>query len=130
MNKTKGRQVLGLALPLILQQLCLQMQIWIDRAMLGRVNVDFFSAIGNTTAPYLMVSAAITAICGGTAIITAQSIGAKDMNRAQRIAAASFLGSSIMSGAVFLLFTRTPVRVELTLEYHSWSTGVLTCGRD
>lgn len=103
-KKPKGRQVLGLALPLVLQQLCLQMQIWIDRAMLGRVNVEFFSAIGNTTAPYLMVSSAITAICGGTAIITAQSIGARDLKRAQRTAAASFLGSSIMSGAVFLLF--------------------------
>ena len=29
-----AKQILQLALPLILQQLCLQMQIWIDRAML------------------------------------------------------------------------------------------------
>ena len=45
MDSSKGKQILRLALPLILQQLCLQLQIWIDRAMLGHVNALFFSAI-------------------------------------------------------------------------------------
>ena len=35
-------QVLRLALPLIAQQVCLQMQVWIDRAMLGHANAVFF----------------------------------------------------------------------------------------
>ena len=46
------RHILVLALPLILQQLCLQLQIWIDRAMLGHINAAFFSALGNTSVPY------------------------------------------------------------------------------
>ena len=60
----KINQILALALPLILQQLCLQLQVWIDRAMLGHVNTEFFSAIGNTSVPYYMVTSMITAICG------------------------------------------------------------------
>lgn len=68
MNTSRAKQILQLALPLILQQLCLQMQIWNDRAMLGHLDPLFFSAIGNAGTPYHMVLSAITAICGGTAI--------------------------------------------------------------
>lgn len=52
MIRANGKKILKLALPLILQQLCLQMQLWIDRAMLGHVDSAYFSAIGNTTVPY------------------------------------------------------------------------------
>ena len=78
-NHTVSR-ILRLALPLILQQLCLQMQIWIDRAMLGHLNADYFSAIGNADAPYHMVISTVTAICGGTAILVAQGIGANNLD--------------------------------------------------
>lgn len=104
MNQTKGKQILFLALPLIVQQLCLQLQIWIDRAMLGHVNVLFFSAIGNTSVPYHMISSAITAVCGGTAILTAQGIGAKDLPQVRRTAESSFLGSSLLSLCAFAFF--------------------------
>ena len=104
MNTLKGKQILQLALPLILQQLCLQLQLWIDRAMLGHINADFFSAIGNTNVPYHMISSAITAICGGTAILVAHNIGAKDLRGAQEVAESSFLGSTILSAAAYLAF--------------------------
>ena len=57
------RQITRLALPLILQLICLQLQVWIDQAMLGHVNVEYFSAVGNSTAPYHTITSAITAIC-------------------------------------------------------------------
>jgi putative MATE family efflux protein len=72
--------------------------------MLGHLNADFFSAIGNAGAPYHMVVSAITAVCGGTAILVAQGIGAGDTDRVRKIAGASFLGSGILSGGVFVLF--------------------------
>lgn len=100
----KAKQILHLTLPLILQQLCLQMQLWIDRAMLGHVNADFFAAIGNTSVPYHMVSSTITAVCGGTAIVVAQGIGAKDLRRVRDAAGASLLGSGVLSGVTFLIF--------------------------
>ena len=100
----KIKQILALALPLILQQLCLQMQIWIDRAMLGHINTGFFAAIGNTSVPYYMVTSIITAICGGTAILTAQKIGANQVRDIERIAESSFFGSTLLSVATYLFF--------------------------
>jgi len=104
MSGNKVKRIIQLALPLILQQLCLQLQVWIDRAMLGHVNAEFFSALGNTTVPYYMITSAITAVCGGTAIVVAQSVGARDMERVRKTAKASFLGSSIFSVLAFVLF--------------------------
>lgn len=104
MKPANSRRILSLALPLILQQLCLQMQIWIDRAMLGHVNAAFFSAIGNTTVPYQMVTSTITAICGGTAILVAQGIGAGDHWQVRETAESSFLGSALLSAAAFVFF--------------------------
>lgn len=98
------KQILALALPLILQQLCLQLQVWIDRAMLGHVKTAFFAAIGNTGVPYYMVTSIITAICGGTAILTAQGVGAGDEKQVQKIAESSFFGSSLLSLAGYLFF--------------------------
>ena len=104
MNTSKGTQILRLALPLILQQLCLQMQLWIDRAMLGHVNALYFSAIGNTMVPYHMIASAITALCGGTAILTAQGIGAKKYELVRKTAESSLLGSTLISVSAFFLF--------------------------
>ena len=104
MKNSKVRHILQLALPLILQQLCLQLQVWIDRSMLGHVNAAFFSAIGNTTVPYYMVSSIITAISGGTAILIAQNIGAGNYRNVQATAQCSFLGSSILSCCAFAFF--------------------------
>ncbi len=104
MKTVKAKQIFQLALPLILQQLCLQMQIWIDRAMLGHLNGEFFAALGNAGAPYHMVVSTITAICGGTAILVAQGIGAKDPEGVRKIAGASFLGSGLLSCLLFLGF--------------------------
>lgn len=99
-----AKRIFRLALPLILQQLCLQLQLWIDRAMLGHVNPEFFSAIGNTTVPYHMVTAVITAVCGGTAILVAQGIGAGNNGQVRETAECSFPGSSVLSVLAFLFF--------------------------
>ena len=104
MKPSRARQILQLALPLILQQLCLQLQIWIDRAMLGRLDPEFFSAIGNAGTPYHMVLSAITAVCGGTAILVAQRVGAGDRSGVREISGSSFLGSTLLSLAAFGFF--------------------------
>ncbi|MCL2264540.1 MAG: hypothetical protein FWC22_00745 [Treponema sp.] len=41
------KKILAIAMPLILQQIFMQMKVYVDRAMLGRVNSEFFSAAGN-----------------------------------------------------------------------------------
>lgn len=105
MRKHTVSRVLELAVPLILQQLCLQLQVWIDRAMLGHSNAAFFSAIGNTLVPYQMVVSTILAVCGGTAILVAQSSGAGDHTEIRKAAESSFLGSSLIGLAAFAGFS-------------------------
>ena len=97
-------KIIKMALPLILQQLCLQFQIWIDRAMLGHVNAEFFSAVGNSLVPYQAATSMIVAICGGTTILAAQYYGAKDTERVEKVSECSFLGNSLISVAALLLF--------------------------
>ena len=104
MKNRTASQILRLALPLILQQLCLQLQVWIDRAMLGHLNAVFFSAIGNTLVPYQMVVSTILAICGGTAILVAQGSGAKDEAAIRSAAESSFLGSTLLASVGFACF--------------------------
>ena len=104
MNRITASRIFRLAFPLILQQLCLQLQLWIDRAMLGHVNAEFFSAIGNTTVPYQMVVSVIIAICGGTTILVAQNIGAKNLKQVTEVTEASFIGNSLLSVLAFLFF--------------------------
>lgn len=102
MEYSRAKQILRLAIPLILQQLCLQLQLWIDRAMLGHLDSAFFSAIGNAGTPYHMIVSAITAVCCGTAILVAQSVGAGDLDRVRKLSGASFLGNTLFSLAAFL----------------------------
>lgn len=97
-------KIIKMALPLILQQLCLQFQIWIDRAMLGHVNAEFFSAVGNSLVPYQAATSMIVAICGGTTILAAQYYGAKDTESVEKVSECSFMGNSLISAAAFLLF--------------------------
>lgn len=104
MEHSRAKQILRLAIPLILQQLCLQLQLWIDRAMLGHLDSAFFSAIGNAGTPYHMIVSAITAVCCGTAILVAQSVGAGDLDRVRKLSGASFLGNTLFSLAAFVLF--------------------------
>lgn len=101
-NHTKA--ILRIALPLILQQLCLQMQVWVDRAMLGHVDSAYFSAVGNTLVPYYAITNVINALCGGTTILIAQSVGAKNFPRMKKFAENSFIGHSAVSLMAFLFF--------------------------
>ena len=97
-------RIFRIALPLILQQLCLQLQIWIDRAMLGHMDALYFSAVGNALVPYQAASSMIVAVCGGTAILTAQKLGSGDREGLRQAAECSFLGNSLISAAAFLFF--------------------------
>ena len=125
MNRITASRIFRLAFPLILQQLCLQLQLWIDRAMLGHVNAEFFSAIGNTTIPYQMVVSVIIAICGGTTILVAQNIGAKDLGRVTEVTEASFIGNSLLS---VLAFLAGGINVIYSIEQLPLMTAILIHG--
>jgi putative MATE family efflux protein len=98
------KRILKIAIPLILQQLSLQMQVWVDRAMLGHVDTKYFSAVGNVLVPYHAITAIILAVCTGTTILIAQSIGAGNRQNCQDYAECSYIGNSIFPVIAFLFF--------------------------
>jgi len=97
-------KIFAIAVPIIIQQLSHQMQVWVDRAMLGHINPEFFSAVGNSLVPYFAMNSIILAIASGTTILIAQSVGAKDYNLSRRYAECSFVGNSIFPVFAFLFF--------------------------
>lgn len=107
-NQVSTKSILIIAVPLILQQLFFQMQIYINRAILGHVNSEYFSAIGNATVPYFTVVSIIIAICGATTILVAQSLGANDKLQAKQYAECSFIGNSILPVVFFVMFLFAP----------------------
>jgi len=103
-DKVSTKKILTIAIPLILQQLSLQMQVWVDRAMLGHVDSKYFSAVGNALIPFYAVVAVINAICRGSTILIAQNIGAKNISQSKDYAECSFIGNSIFPLMAFLFF--------------------------
>ena len=121
-EKNVNGRIFTIAVPIIIQQLSHQMQVWVDRAMLGHINPEFFSAVGNSLVPYFAITSIIVAICSGTTILIAQSIGAAkasgaakaggaakasgaaDYSLSRKYAECSFTGNSIFPLAGFLFF--------------------------
>jgi len=105
LNKnTDIKKIFTIALPLICQQIFVQLKVYIDRAMLGRVNSDFFSAIGNVLVPYQMVMSMIISICTGTTILIAHNIGAKNEDMYKKYAECSYIGNTVISLIAFFFF--------------------------
>jgi len=103
-ENTHTKSIFAIAIPIIIQQLSHQMQIWVDRAMLGHINPEFFSAVGNSMVPYSAVCSTIIAISSGTTILIAQNVGAKDYSLSCKYAESSFAGNSIFPFFAFLFF--------------------------
>ncbi len=103
-EKVSTKKIFTIAIPLILQQLSLQMQVWVDRAMLGHVDSKYFSAVGNALVPFCAIVAIINAICCGTTILIAQNIGAKNISQSKNYAECSFIGNSIFPLMAFSFF--------------------------
>jgi len=103
-QKADTKKIFIIALPLICQQIFLQLKVYIDRAMLGRVDSDFFSAVGNVLVPYHAILSVITSICTGTTILIAHNIGAKNEDMYKKYAECSYLGNTLISIAAFFFF--------------------------
>lgn len=72
--------------------------------MLGHVNSQFFSAVGNVLVPYNALTSVITAICCGTTVLIAQSYGAENKYDSKIYAENSFVGNALFSIFAFVLF--------------------------
>ncbi|MDD4569061.1 MAG: MATE family efflux transporter [Tepidanaerobacteraceae bacterium] len=122
------RKITKLALPAIFENV-LHTAVWMmDTAMVGRLSAEALSAVGFGTQLAFALVNIVAAMGIGTSALIARCIGARDLKRANRVVAQSFLVSSILSlllaGLNILLaqpfFSSTmedPVVVSLGISY-------------
>lgn len=91
------RKITKLALPAIFENV-LHTAVWMmDTAMVGRLSAEALSAVGFGTQLAFALVNIVAAMGIGTSALIARCIGARDLKRANRVVAQSFLVSSILS---------------------------------
>ena len=87
--------------PIMLSNLISQVQMFIDRIFLGRMNILYMSAVGNVTAPIWTTMSFVMSLAIGSSILISQSVGEKDFDKAKEFAASMIKYSNVLP---FLLF--------------------------
>lgn len=103
-NKARYVTIIGIAFPIIIQEMILYFQLMIDRAWLGHLEVGYLSAMGNALIPYFTITSFLFALSIGGTIIIAQRIGAGEFKKAREYAEVSFLVSTLFSIGLFLFW--------------------------
>jgi putative MATE family efflux protein len=106
-NLTKGNltsTLFRIAIPVILQGLFLQVQILVDRAFLGQLNSQYFSAVGNVMFPYFATIEVLFAISIGATIVISHNIGAKKYDDARVYSEAVMKYNTILSLTLFVIW--------------------------
>lgn len=109
MKKSYKKQLLGIALPIMLSNLISQVQMLIDKIFLGRLDITCMSAVGNASSPMWTTMNTVFSLTVGGTILMSQAKGAGDKKCAQRIMDSLFLFNnffSIILFAIWLFFPR------------------------
>lgn len=94
----------AIALPIMVQNVVIHVQLLVDRAFLGNVDPRYLSAIGNVMIPYNALSFFFYSAATGLTVLIAQHIGRRDFAKAGRLAQASFFYSTVFSSLMFMLW--------------------------
>ena len=87
--------------PIMLSNLISQIQMFIDRIFLGRMNILYMSAVGNATAPVWTTMSFIFSLSMGASILISQSDGEKDIEKAKNYAASLVKFHNVIPVLVF-----------------------------
>ncbi len=90
--------------PLMLSQLISQIQMFIDRIFLGRMDILFMSAVGNATAPMWTTMSFVYSLSMGASILISQSVGEKDIEKAKNYAASLVKCHNVIPLLLFLFW--------------------------
>ena len=80
-------KLLKIFVPIMLSNLIAQIQMFIDRIFLGRMDILLMSAVGNATAPMWTTMSFVFSLSMGASILISQSVGEKDIEKAKNYAA-------------------------------------------
>lgn len=103
-NEYKNKLV-KIFVPIMLSNLISQIQMFIDRIFLGRMNILYMSAVGNATAPVWTTMSFIFSLSMGASILISQSVGEKDLEKAKNYAASLIKFHNLVPILMFLFWT-------------------------
>ena len=78
-------KLLRIFLPIMLSNLISQIQMFIDRIFLGRMNILYMSAVGNATAPVWTTMSFIFSLSMGASILISHSVGGKRYGKSKKL---------------------------------------------
>lgn len=99
------RELVKIALPIMLSNLIAQFQMLIDRIFLGRLDVIYMSAVGNATTPMWTTMSMVFTIATGSTILVSQAIGSGDKKKAIEYTASTFKFNNVVAILLFLFWT-------------------------
>lgn len=91
--------------PIMLSNLIAQVQMFIDRIFLGRMNILYMSAVGNATAPMWTTMSFVFSLSMGASILISQSVGEKDIEKAKDYAASMIKLHNFIPVLLFFFWT-------------------------
>ena len=114
--------------PIMLSNLISQIQMFIDRIFLGRMDILYMSAVGNATAPVWTTMSFVYSLSMGASILISQAVGEKDIEKSKQYAASMvkfhnvipvllFLFWMFCSPLVFRLMGVSPTVMDLCVTY-------------
>jgi MATE family multidrug resistance protein len=98
------KDIAPIALPIFLSLVVFQIQTMINRAFLGRLNIEYLSVISNVVFPMWTTVAMLNALATGATILMSQSLGAGDRGKARMLAAAALKGNGIAALILFVFW--------------------------
>ena len=90
--------------PIMLSNLIAQIQMFIDRIFLGRMDILYMSAVGNATAPMWTTMSFVYSMAMGASILISQSVGEKDIDKAKDYAASMIKLHNVIPVLLFLFW--------------------------
>lgn len=98
-------KLLKIFVPIMLSNLISQIQMFIDRIFLGRMNILYMSAVGNATAPVWTTMSFVFSLSMGASILISQSVGEKDIEKSKDYAASLIKFHNIIPILLFFFWT-------------------------
>ena len=91
--------------PIMLSNLIGQVQMFIDRIFLGRLDILYMSAVGNATAPVWTTMSFVYALSMGASILISHSVGEQQHDKARSYAASLIKFHNVLPVALFFFWT-------------------------
>lgn len=91
--------------PIMLSNLISQIQMFIDRIFLGRLDILYMSAVGNATAPVWTTMSFVFSMSMGASILISHSVGEKENERAKDYAASLIKFHNVIPILLFFFWT-------------------------